>query len=80
VGVYDFTRPLPGSLGEYLFSKGAKQWSPSATDRVLVETRPGNFLQLHYVDLPLKDKAAREDEALRRKQAEQGRAADAKRF
>lgn len=76
----EFSRPLPGSLGEVLFSRGAKQWSPSPTDRVLVETRSGNTLQLHYVDLTLKDKAAREDEALRRNRAGQGRAADAGRF
>ncbi len=75
-----FDWPIPGSLGELLLYRGAKQWSPSPTDRVLVQIGPGSALQLHYVDLTLKDKGAREAEALSRRRAEKGRTADADRF
>jgi len=76
----NFSWPLPGSLGDLLLYRGAKQWSPSKTDRVLFQKRPGGVPELHYVDLTLRDKATREDAALRRKRAEQGLSADAERF
>ncbi|MDW7712494.1 MAG: hypothetical protein SCH98_18680 [Deferrisomatales bacterium] len=75
-----FSRPLPGSLDAALLQRGVKQWSPSPTDRVLLERRLGGVLALRYVDLPLKDKAVREDEALRKKSAEEGRAVDGRRL
>jgi len=76
----EFSWPLPESLGKLLLYRGAKLWSPSKTDRVLFQKRPGDVPELHYVDLVLRDKAAREDEALRRKRAEQGLSVDAERF
>jgi hypothetical protein len=75
-----FSRAAPGSLPAALLPGGAKHWSPSPNDRVLLERRLGGVLELRYVDLSLKDKGVREDEALRNKRAEEGRAVDGRRF